>query len=392
MAYFRPSVDADGIHIPTYDDILSYLTEQYKSIFGDDVYLGIDSKDYQLLSVFAKTLDDFAALSVDCYNARSPLYATGDSLDVLCTIVGITRNPATHGEAEITLTGIDDTVVEAGSKVIDKDGGLWTITEDVTIASGTATAEVTKDEAGAYKLIADSISSIYTPVVGWSGVSNTTIGTVGSNVETDAELRVRMQRSLISKATFNIVAIENAIWDIFGVTNVKIFVNDTDTTDDNGIPSHSICAFVKGGDDQEIADAIFNTKSPGIGTYGTTTETVIDAYGNENSVSFMRATEVEASVSLTGIVYDLRTDVDILKANIKSAVASYLNNLDIGESVTINRLYNVVYSVTGAESLSISALSMTGTQGTKTDTFVIDWDEKVTVDESDITLTITNPD
>ena len=90
MAYFRPSIDADGIHVPTYDDILENLITQYRMIFGDDVYIGVDSKDYQLLSVFAKALDDYAALAVDAYNARSPLYATGDALDVLCSLVGIT--------------------------------------------------------------------------------------------------------------------------------------------------------------------------------------------------------------------------------------------------------------------------------------------------------------
>ena len=393
MAYFRPSIDADGIHIPTYDDILSYLMDQYRSIFGDDVYLGEDSKDYQFISVLAKALDDYAALSVDAYNARSPIYATGDSLDVLCTLVGITRNPAESGEASLTLTGENGTVVSSGSKVVDSDGGLWTIEESVTIASGTATATAIKDDPGAYKLMAGSISSIYTPIVGWTGVSNTTTGTVGKDVETDADLRARMQRTLISKATFNIVSVENALMNVSGVTDVKIFVNNTDEDDEHDIPSHSICAFVGGGADQDIANTIFNTKAPGIGTYGTTTMTVVDPYGENNSVSFMRATPLSAQFYLTGVVYDLRTDLDILKANITDAVASYLNNLEIGESVIINKLYNVVYSVSGASSLSISSLYMTGTQGTKTDVFVVDWDEKVSVDPSTgISLTITNPE
>ena len=95
MAYFEPSIDAEGIHIPTYDDIMEYLIAQYKAIFGDDVYIKEDTKDYQLLSVFAKCMDDYAALVVDSYNARNPNYATGDSLDLLLPLVSMRRREAT---------------------------------------------------------------------------------------------------------------------------------------------------------------------------------------------------------------------------------------------------------------------------------------------------------
>ena len=91
MAYFEPYIDAEGVHIPTYDDVLGYLIERYRAIFGSDVYLGEETPDYQMLSVFAKCLDDNSAMIVEAYNARNPLYASGNSLDTIVELAGIIR-------------------------------------------------------------------------------------------------------------------------------------------------------------------------------------------------------------------------------------------------------------------------------------------------------------
>lgn len=39
MAYFAPYIDDSGLHIPTYQDIMDYLEEQVRLIFGNDIYL-----------------------------------------------------------------------------------------------------------------------------------------------------------------------------------------------------------------------------------------------------------------------------------------------------------------------------------------------------------------
>ena len=53
MAYFAPYIDAAGLHIPTYADILEDLVQQAKLIYGQDIYLDNDSQDYQFISAFA---------------------------------------------------------------------------------------------------------------------------------------------------------------------------------------------------------------------------------------------------------------------------------------------------------------------------------------------------
>ena len=100
MSYFPPYIDASGIHMPTYEDRLQDLCSAYRSIFGLDAELSPAVPDYQLLSVFAKALDDASAFVVSGYNSRNPAYASGQALDLLLPQYGLSRLPGeTDAEA-----------------------------------------------------------------------------------------------------------------------------------------------------------------------------------------------------------------------------------------------------------------------------------------------------
>ena len=91
MSYFPPYIDGTGLHMPTYEDRLQDLCSAYRSIFGQETELGAEVPDYQLLSVFARALDDTSALVLSAYNSRNPQYASGQALDLLLPQYGITR-------------------------------------------------------------------------------------------------------------------------------------------------------------------------------------------------------------------------------------------------------------------------------------------------------------
>ncbi len=100
MSYFAPYIDGTGIHMPTYEDRLADLCEAYRGIFGSEAELSASVPDYQLLSVFAKALDDTSALCVQAFNSRNPFYASGSALDLLLPQYGLTRRPGeTDAEA-----------------------------------------------------------------------------------------------------------------------------------------------------------------------------------------------------------------------------------------------------------------------------------------------------
>ena len=126
MSYFAPYIDAAGLHIPTYEDRLEHLLTSYASIFGPEASLSESSPDYQLLSLFARSLDDVSQLLANWFVSRNPSYAAGAALDLLLPLFGLTRRGATASTAFLTLTGTPGAVLSESPVVRDDAGYLWT--------------------------------------------------------------------------------------------------------------------------------------------------------------------------------------------------------------------------------------------------------------------------
>ena len=256
MPYFAPYIDGTGLHMPTYEDRLSDLVSAYRSIFGIDAEMSESVPDYQLLSVFAKALDDTSALVLQAYNRRNPLYASGNALDLLLPMYGLSRQ-----------TGEDD-----------------------------------------------------------------------------AAARGRISAALAAKGAGSIDAVSAAVKAAKWVRDAKVYENDTDATDARGIPAHSLAAVIYAGDGPSVAKAIWDTKAPGIGTYGNTSDVFTDGDGNEHRIYFTRA--------ITRRIYAYMTirrlagcNESAVSAAVTAAVNEYINNgLGVAEPLIIPRLYAVAYN------------------------------------------------
>ena len=100
-----PTIDANGITAPTYADVLEYLKEQFRGIYGADTYLEADSQDGQLLAVFASAINDANAVAIAIYNSFSPSTAQGAALASNVKINGITKHASSYSTADLLLVG-----------------------------------------------------------------------------------------------------------------------------------------------------------------------------------------------------------------------------------------------------------------------------------------------
>ena len=293
MSYFAPYIDGTGIHMPTYEDRLEDLTEAYRNIFGIETELGPAVPDYQLLSVFAKALDDASALVLQAYNSRNPAYASGNALDLLLPAYGLTR------------------------------------------AAG----------------------------------------------ETDASVRARIRHSLAGRSTGTADALLAAVKGAEGVRDARLYVNDTDSTDSIGIPGHSIAVVTAGGNGEAVAQAIFDKKPPGIGTWGSTTVTVPDAQGNGHPVSFTRNTDKMIVVYLFIRVLEGGNRDEIRNA-LKGSVADYINGLGLAAPLNIPQLYGAAYNAKPeiAKTFIITDIqaAVSGESSAARDLVPCAWNEKIT--------------
>ncbi|HBU6171623.1 TPA: hypothetical protein MC459_000005 [Klebsiella oxytoca] len=332
------TVTAEGISAPDYQTVLDTITGYFQQIYGNDAYLEPDSKDGQMVALVALAIHDANNTAISVYRSFSPATALGDALTSNVKINGITRRAATNSTVDLLLTGTVGTTITNGS-VRDTNSVIWNLPATVVIGTdGTVVATATCASSGAVAAVAGSVNGINTPTRGWASVTNPLAANVGVVAETDAELRVRQSQSVALASLTPFDAVDGAIANVEDVTRHKLFENDTETTDDNGLPAHSISAIVEGGDATEIANTIRSTKGQGVSTYGTTAVIVTDKYGNPYTIRFSRPVDVPIYVSIT--IQALTGYSSEVGDEIMAAVAAYINSLAIGDSVLLSRVYS----------------------------------------------------
>ncbi|MFZ8820045.1 baseplate J/gp47 family protein [Klebsiella michiganensis] len=332
------TVTAEGISAPDYQTVLDTITGYFQQIYGSDSYLDPDSKDGQMVALVALAIHDANNTAITVYRSFSPSTALNDALTSNVKINGISRRAATNSTVDELLVGEPGTIITNGS-VKDTNGIIWNFPAQVVIGiDGTAIATATCTTPGSVAALAGSVNKINTPTRGWVSATNPLAATVGVAAETNAELRVRQSQSVALPSVTPFEAVDGAIANIKGVTRHKLYENDQDTPDANGLPPHSIAAIVEGGDATVIANTLRGVKGQGSTPFGSTVIIVPDKYGSPHPVGFSRPVDVPVFVKIT--ISPLTGYTSQVGDEIKAAVAAYINSLAIGASVLLSRIYS----------------------------------------------------
>jgi len=331
-----PIINENGISAPTYDLILAYFKQQYKNIYGNDVYLENDSLDGQFLGVVSLAIADVNAACVKTYNSFSPKTADTEALTRNVKINGISRALATYSTVDVTITGTSGTLIRAGV-VADTNNNKWILPLNITIPqSGSIVVSATAENAGAVLATANAIKIILNPTRGWQSVNNQNSSSIGQDAETNAKLRQRQALSVAIPSQSLPDGLRGAILDLPNVTRCKFFENKKTVADANGLPPKSICVIAYGGDSQAIGKLIHKYKSMGCDLYGNTSVIVVNVYGDAETIELYRPDVVNISFKIqitTNDSYSADTE-----ESIKKLLAEYVNALDIGDKITQNKL------------------------------------------------------
>ena len=161
--------------------------------------------------------------------------------------------------------------------------------------------------------------------------------------ETDAEVRAKISRSLAGRGVHCADALVAAVMGLEYVRDAKLYINDTDSTDARGILAHSLAMVVRNGRNAEIAQAIYDKKAPGIGTWGSTTASATDAQGNAVPVSFSKSSAKYVYVNLFIQLFN-GLDRDTVKNAVQPAILDFINSRKIGETLIIPQIYGIAYA------------------------------------------------
>lgn len=438
-------VTTEGFVTKTIEDIKAEIEAALKAEFGESIDVSPQSNFGQIVGVMAERYADLWALAEAIYSAFTPDGASGVSLDNVCAITGTVREPARPSEVSIIATGTPTTVLSAG-RVASVDGtGIRFVTlADGTITLATSWAALTayavgdvrtnasriyivttagtsagaggptttstaivdgtvtwrylgegtgyvaidaeSEDDGAKVASAFTLTTIETPVSGWSNVTNLLDADLGADEETDAALRLRREDELRTSGNAALDAIRARLLQVDDVTAATVFENTTDVTNGDGMPPHSVEALVQDGDDQEIADALFSAVAAGIATHGTETETVTDSAGNDHEVKFTRPTE-----ELIWVIVNVTVDEDLYPTDgdtqIKEAIVEFGDAQRTGKDAVASSLVAQAFSVAGV--LDATVLIGTTNPPVASTTIAIGLRELAVFDTSRITVNST---
>lgn len=386
-----PVITATGISAPTYAEVLDYLQQQYRSIYGADVYLGNDSQDGQFLGVLALAISDANAATIASYLSFSPATAQGAGLSSNVKINGIKRSSSSFSTCDVLVVGQAGTVITQGI-ARDVNGKTWALPANVTVPpAGEITVTATCTESGDITAGIGQVNVIATPTRGWQSVTNPSAADPGAPVETDSALRQRQQVSVALPSRTVLEGTTGAVANIVGVTRLATYENDTNSTDANGIPAHSISLVVEGGDATAIAQAIADKKTPGTGTYGTTSQTVTDVYGRPLTIRFYRPTYRALTVAVT--LKALAGYSSVTGTAVQQAISDYINGVAIGGglsgSVEWADAITAANSVPNNSTFKITSLTLTGPGGAGTPDVPLAFNQAAQCAPASVTITVT---
>lgn len=246
----------------------------------------------------------------------------------------------------------------------------FSTTGDLTIEEVAVVGDFTATETGANTVPANTLTEIVTAVSGWNSVTNPSAGITGNDTETDSELRLRREQSVNGVGNATEDSIRSKILDeITGVTGCTIYSNRGDSTDTENRPPHSFETVVQGGDDDEIAEKIWETQPAGIQSIGNinsdgsisstipgTGINITDSQGFTQNILYSRPENIYIFVRVSRDKYseeEYPTDGDDL---IKDAIVAWsleISNIDVGKDVIRQRLSAPVYTIPGIEDIKI---------------------------------------
>jgi len=269
-------------------------------------------------------------------------------------------------------------------------GGAGTISLDDTGEVGQFTAVETGPDAAPV----GTLTEILDTVGGWNGVCNLVAATLGGDIETDAELRLRRSLSIHTPNSGTLGAIWSKLLDLDYVEAVVVLENITDAVDAEGLPPHSMNAIVDipadptGVLDASVATAIWETKPLGIATHGGTTTDIVDEYDFTRHIKWDRPTTSAFDMRITYTLYDeeiFPTDGQAQIAALVVAQALILQNM--GKDVIPARYIGSIYA--GVDGIGEMLIEVrTGALPFATTTIPIAWTVRATLAVGDVSFVV----
>lgn len=351
-----------GFNLKTFGDIRQDVEDYQAAHISEGLEFSDDADLSQLNIPHILELAELWELAQTIYAAYDPDTSNDWSLDQVSSITGTTRTKLSKTTVTGQVTLNPNKALPAGSlaNLAGQPNTLFVTLAEVPADPGGGTFDALFEAvaAGATDVAVGQLSEISVAVPGWTAVTNAAAGVPGGEPEADTDFRDKRDRELESSGSTNLDAIVAGVSNVSTVVDVKGVDNDS-WGFVNGLPPKSVAITVRGGSDQDVAEAIFLEKSAGITAFGSTNIAVLDSQGEENNIGFTRALAKPVFVEINVEIND-DWDGSNSEAELKKAIVDYINGLSIGEDVIYDNVKAVSF-ITGVVDIVSLFIDFAGT-------------------------------
>lgn len=365
-----------GVTAPSTEEIKTDVQNLFLSVWP-----GLNTDDAtpagQLITALSEIIATKNAQMLYVINQFNASNASMPWQDAIGNLYFLERKAATATLVNCVCTGLEGTILPGldsssePAQAQSSSGEIYVCTSTGTIpASGSITLQFQCMTLGPVQAPAGSVNKIYRQIIGWDTVDNPSSGTVGVAQENRLEYEERRKNSLALYGTGSRESVYSKVYNVDGVTDLIVAENDTSdskTIQGVALVRNSIYVCVNGGQNDDIAYAIYEGKSGGCATNGSVSVTVEDPItGGVNIILFDRPQSVDIKIQVT-VDADTGTSDDIVKL-IKQAVLDDFNGLDgsqritIGQTIYASRFYCPIQSA-GINIISLEIGKLDGSFG-----------------------------
>lgn len=320
------------------------------------------AKDFQCLNLQFISRDNFRKIILGVMeDSEDSVY----SIDIDGTTYLYTKG--SEDTAEDIIAGLESAISHSGITTSVSEGKLIleamtaqssykaTLSDNITVQKVTSNILFESTEYGNITVPNGTITVIVKNVDGLESVTNDITPTAGRLEESDIAARQSyVKRTAIRSQNMIDGIVADIYQNVDGVLSVIGKENYTSVVDADGRPPHCFEIIADGGDASEIAQIIFNRKTPGIRAYGTSSVDIADSYGNIINIGFSRPTYqyVWLKITLT------RNYKEVIAPNYaalaKDAVMNNSGVYGLGEKVILQHFLQYLYkNLTGVEFIEI---------------------------------------
>ncbi len=330
------SITAVGLQVDNYNTLLTNIQTELNRIYapdGDTINFDSETPDGQLTNIYAQAGTDVRELAQEVYNSFDPDKCSGRVQDSRYALNFIFRKGGTFTIQNIDVTvnktvnlqGLDGAYndINASSYTVSDDAGnLWYLIDTTTITTGTHSLPFRSQNIGLVQPTIGTITNQVTKVLGVISVINSVAPTtLGEAQETDEQFSIRRNRSTASKGQNNLDALEGQLLDLNGVTDAKLWVNQTGETDSTGTPGWTVWIIVEGGANSDIGALIYQN-SCGLPTRGAVEVNMLSVSGQVFPTRFDRANPIPLYIR-----FDFKPTVDLATVDFSAIARSLAENL-----------------------------------------------------------------